>query len=43
MVSLHMGRLGWDPFAEMRQLQAEMNRLFGDIESRPAGRGLCAI
>src|SRR3546814_13793819 len=23
-----MGRTGWDPFAEMRQLQAEMNRLF---------------
>lgn len=24
-------RLGWDPFAEMRQLQAEMNRLFEDF------------
>jgi len=24
-------RFGWDPFAEMRQLQAEMNRLFEDF------------
>ena len=30
------GRLGWDPFAEMRRMQNDMNRLFADFEARPA-------
>lgn len=30
-----MGRLGWDPLAEMRRMQSEMNRLFADLETRP--------
>lgn len=28
------GRLGWDPFAEMRRMQNEMNRLFAEVEGR---------
>ena len=31
------GRLGWDPFLEMRRMQNEVNRLFADYEPRPAG------
>lgn len=30
------GRLGWDPFAEMRRMQTEMNRLFADFDAPPA-------
>lgn len=33
------GRLGWDPFAEMRRMQAEMDRLFADFEGRPTPGG----
>src|SRR3546814_1377013 len=33
-----MGRTGWDPFAEMRQLQAEMNRLFDNAGVFPAAQ-----
>lgn len=29
------GRLGWDPIAEMRRMQHDMNRLFADFDSRP--------
>jgi HSP20 family protein len=28
MLLTQMGRTGWDPFADLRQLQAQMNRLF---------------
>ncbi|GGF12763.1 molecular chaperone Hsp20 [Aliidongia dinghuensis] len=28
------GFLGWDPFAEMRRMQNEVNRLFADMEGR---------
>lgn len=31
------GRLGWDPFLEMRRMQNEVNRLFADVEQRPMG------
>lgn len=34
MLFTSMGRLGWDPFAEMRRMQNEMNRLLADFESR---------
>jgi HSP20 family protein len=34
MVLSPTGRLGWDPFAEMRRMQMEMNRLFSDLEGR---------
>jgi HSP20 family protein len=30
------GRLGWDPFAEMRRMQTAMNRLLADFDTRPA-------
>ncbi|KZD07336.1 Hsp20/alpha crystallin family protein [Oceanibaculum pacificum] len=33
-----MGRTGWDPFAEMRQLQADMNRLFDNAGVFPAAQ-----
>lgn len=38
MLLSQLGRTGWDPFAEMRRVQNDMNRLFSDIEGRPAGR-----
>lgn len=28
-------RLGWDPLAEMRRMQNQMNQLFADFETRP--------
>lgn len=31
--------LGWGPFADMRRIQADMNRLFADAEGRAAPRG----
>jgi HSP20 family protein len=30
------GRLGWDPFAEIRRMQNEVSRLFADVEARAA-------
>lgn len=36
MLFTPMHRLGWDPFAEMRRMQSEINRLFDDIEAPPA-------
>ena len=36
MLFSDIGRPGWDPFAEMRRLQTEMNRLFDATESFPA-------
>ena len=35
MLLTSMGRLGWDPFAEMTRMRNEMNRLFADMERRP--------
>ena len=32
------GRTGWNPFAEMRQLQANMNRLFDNAGAFPAAQ-----
>lgn len=39
MLHSQFGRTGWDPFAEMRRLQTEMNHLFGDAVAFPAARG----
>lgn len=39
MLYSQFGRTGWDPFAEMRRLQSEMNQLFGDSLAFPAVRG----
>lgn len=33
MWRMETGRLGWDPWAEMRRMQNEMNRLFADFET----------
>ena len=30
------GRVGWDPFAEMRRMQNEVNRLFSEFEGAPS-------
>lgn len=32
-------RFGWDPFAEMRRMQEDMNRIFSDFDSRMGWRG----
>lgn len=34
MLATSSGLLGWDPFAEMRRIQSEANRLFADFEGR---------
>ncbi len=39
MLSSEWGRAGWDPFAEMRRLQAEMNQLFEGAGAFRARRG----
>ena len=39
MLHTQMGRSGWDPFAEMRRLQSEMNRWFDNAGTFPAARG----
>jgi len=36
MLLTQTGRLGWDPFAEIRRMQNEMTRLFADVEARAA-------
>lgn len=33
------GRLGWDPYSEMRRLQADMNRLFEGARGPAAAQG----
>lgn len=38
MVFTQFGRPGWDPFAEMRRLQADMNRLFEGAGAYPVPR-----
>jgi len=35
------GGFGWDPFAEMRRMQEEMNRLFSEFD-RDVGQGVTA-
>ena len=36
LLSQFGSRLGFDPFAEMRRMQSEMNRLFADLETANA-------
>lgn len=36
MLLTQTGRLGWDPFAEIRRMQNEMTRRFADVEARAA-------
>lgn len=38
MLLSQMGRTGWDPFAEVRRLQSEMNRLFDGTGAFPAAQ-----
>lgn len=38
MLLSQMGRSGWDPFAEMRRLQSEMNRMFDNADTLPASQ-----
>lgn len=43
MLQTTFGRLGWDPFAEMRRMQDEINRLFDSLESATATAGFPPI
>lgn len=38
LASATYGAQGWDPFTDMRRLQAQMNRLFEDVGSLSAAR-----
>ncbi|MCT8997580.1 Hsp20/alpha crystallin family protein [Chelativorans intermedius] len=38
MLMTQFDRLGWDPFAEMRRLREDMNRLFDDVAEVSASR-----
>jgi len=38
-----LGRAGWDPLAEMRRMQAEMNRLFAGLDENLDPRGIHAF
>jgi HSP20 family protein len=43
MLYPRLGQIGWDPLAEMRRLQSDMNRLFSDLEGRGPSRSFPPI
>ena len=42
MLSTYNGRFGWDPFADLRRMQTDMNRLF-DGYATTSGAGFPAV